>query len=122
LVENKRPHEKLLVWNESVEFVKAVYRLTRGFPGSEWYGLTSQLRRAAVSVPTNIAEGASRRTRKEFLQFLYISRGSLSEIETLLIISEGLEMVERDLYQACRSRTESLGRMLTGLINSIKRK
>ena len=117
----KRPHERLEVWNQSVEFVKDTYELTRGFPDSELYGLTSQLRRAAVSIPANIAEGASRKTQKEFIQFLYIARGSLSEIETLLCISKRLKFVENDAYQECRAKTESLGRMLTGLIHSVKR-
>ena len=117
----KRPHEKLIVWNESVGFVMDVYKLTRGYPDSEKYGLTSQLRRAAVSIPTNIAEGASRKSQREFIQFLYVARGSLSEIETLLCISERLEFVEAAVYQGCRAKTESLGRMLTGLIHSVKR-
>jgi four helix bundle protein len=116
----KRPHENLVVWNESVRFVKDVYRLTGRFPGSERYGLTSQLRRAAVSIPTNLAEGASRKTRKEYIQFLYVARGSLSEMETLLYISEQLEFTENQTYDTLRIKTESLGKMLTALINSLK--
>ena len=117
---DKRPHERLDVWNNSVEFVTNVYKLTRGFPDSEKYGLTSQLRRASVSIPTNIAEGASRKTRKEYVQFLYIARGSLSELETLLHISEQLNFVEKPTYDALRSKTEFLGKKLTALINALK--
>jgi len=117
----KRPHEKLVIWNESIEFVKDVYDLTRGYPGYELYGLTSQLRRASISIPTNIAEGASRKTRKEYIQFLYIARGSLSELETLLYISEQLKFVEKPSYKTLLSKTEIMGRMLTALISSLKR-
>ena len=109
------------MWNESVGFVKAVYELTRSFPDSEKYGLTSQLRRASVSIPTNIAEGASRKTRKEYIQFLFIAHGSLSELETLLHNSEQLKFVKMPSYETLRSKTEFLGRMLTALINSLKR-
>jgi four helix bundle protein len=87
---NSRPHERLKVWIEAISLVKAVYRETGGFPEQERYGLTGQLRRASVSIPTNIAEGAARHSTPEFLRFLYISRGSLSEIETLLVIATEL--------------------------------
>ena len=119
---NQRPHERLDVWNRALGFVKDVYELTTAFPDSERFGLMSQLRRAAVSIPTNIAEGASRQTGKEFVQFLYIARGSLSEIETLLCISERLKFVKRSVYQDCRNQTETMGKMLTGLIHAVKRK
>lgn len=117
----KRPHESLKVWSKSIGFVKDVYGLTGDFPDSERYGLISQLRWAAVSIPTNIAEGASRKTRKEYVQFLYVARGSLSEIETLLHISEQLKFVEKPSYDILRNKTEFIGRMLTALINSLKR-
>lgn len=117
----KRPHERLKVWSESVGFVKDIYESTQGFPNCERYGLISQLCRASVSIPTNIAEGASRKTRKEYIQFLYVSRGSLSEAETLLNISEQLNFVEKPTYETLRSKTEIMGRMLTALINSLKR-
>lgn len=77
-----RKHHDLLVWQEALSLVKVIYRLTSQFPKEELYGLTTQMRRAAVSVPSNIAEGASRTGSKEFLKFLSIARGSLSELET----------------------------------------
>jgi len=79
-----RDHKELDVWKTSVELVTEVYVATKTFPKEELYGLTNQLRRAAVSVPSNIAEGAARQTTKEFVQFLYISLGSVAEVETQL--------------------------------------
>ncbi|MCK5879709.1 MAG: four helix bundle protein [Holophagae bacterium] len=83
-------HKDLDVWKEAIQFVKRVYEATSSFPRSELYGITNQLRRSAVSVPSNIAEGAARGTTKEFIRFLYISLGSLSELETQLIVSKEL--------------------------------
>ena len=116
-----RSHENLEVWNQSIDFVKEIYKITKRLPDSERYGLASQLQRAAVSVPANIAEGASRQTRKEYIQFLYISRGSLSELDTLLCVSERLNLIEPPSYQALHGRAQILGKMLTSLIHSLKR-
>ena len=88
-----RPHHDLRVWQEAMELVTKVYRVTAGFPMDERFGLTSQVRRASVSVPSNIAEGAARGSRKEFIHFLTISRGSLSELDTQLRIAMNLEYV-----------------------------
>ncbi len=85
-----RKHHELRVWQEAISLVKDVYQTTASFPKEEIYALTSQMRRAAVSIPSNIAEGAARTGDKEFLQFLSISRGSLSELETQLIIAKEL--------------------------------
>ena len=86
-----KAHHKLKVWQRSVDFVAEIYQLTERFPRSEIHGLTSQMRRAAVSIPSNLAEGAGgRRSGKEFKQFLSISQGSVAELETQLIIAERL--------------------------------
>jgi four helix bundle protein len=85
-----RPHYKLEAWKEAMALVSTIYRVTQEFPKNEIFGLTSQLRRAAVSVPSNIAEGAARRGSKEFAQFLNIAIGSISEIETQLLIAVDL--------------------------------
>lgn len=85
-----RNHHQLLAWQEAIELVQQVYALTSTFPASEGYGLTAQMRRAAISVPSNIAEGAARETQKEFAHFLVMARGSLSELETQLVISKKL--------------------------------
>ncbi len=78
----EKPHKKLDVWKKSLDLVKEIYTLTHTFPKYEIYGLTNQMRRAAVSVPANIAEGAARNTKKEFIQFLHMAEGSLSELDT----------------------------------------
>ena len=85
-----KAHHKLKVWQRSVDFVAEIYQLTERFPRSEIHGLTSQMRRAAVSIPSNSAEGAGRRSEKEFKQFLSISQGSVAELETQRIIAERL--------------------------------
>lgn len=87
---SKRPHERLDVWRDSMNLVEMIYRLTGTFPHDERFGLTSQLRRAAVSIPSNIAEGAARRSTPEYLHFLSIARGSLSEASTQLQIARRL--------------------------------
>ena len=86
----KRQHHDLLAWQEAIHLVKAIYSLTRTFPKVEQFALTSQMRRAAVSIPSNIAEGAARNSSKEFAHFLTLARGSLSELETQLVISREL--------------------------------
>ena len=85
-----RPHHRLVVWQDAMLLVEDVYALTRAFPEDERFGLTSQLRRAAVSVPSNIAEGAARSGAAEFLRFLHIARGSLAEVDTQLRLAERL--------------------------------
>ena len=85
-----KTHKDLDVYQTSMELVTDIYHLTKSFPWEEQYGLTSQIRRSAVSVPSNISEGAARKNKPEFIQFLYIALGSLSELETQLIISKNL--------------------------------
>jgi four helix bundle protein len=91
-----KTHHDLDAWKLSIELADLVYRVTREFPREERYGLTSQLRRAAVSVPTNIAEGAARESTKEFRRFLVIARGSLTELETLIIIASNADLLSND--------------------------
>ena len=110
-----RPHYQLIVWQESMKLVRLVYQVTREFPREEIYGLTNQLRRAAVSIPSNIAEGAARVGNREFIQFLNIAQGSLSEVETQLLIAKDLGYLKEgtELFDLC-SRIASL---LGGLMN-----
>jgi len=113
----KRKHHELQVWQEAMALVKEIYRITASFPKEEVYALTSQMRRAAVSIPSNIAEGAARNGDKEFLQFLAIARGSLSELETQLLIANDLgylgdfeETAGRVEYDRCQAlKDESAG-------------
>ncbi len=94
--------KQLIVWQKSIELVKVVYGITKKFPTAELYGITSQMRRAAISIPSNIAEGKKRKTKKDFVQFLRIADGSAAELETQIIIS-------KDLYQSIDfSRAEEL--------------
>ena len=92
---NIKTHKDLDVWKKSMDLVEEVYRLTKGFPDSEKYGLINQIRRCAISVPSNIAEGSARNTSKETTQFCYIALGSLAELETQLLIAERLKPVTR---------------------------
>jgi four helix bundle protein len=112
-------HKDLEVWKESMLLAKEVYFLTKDFPKEELYGITSQIRRASVSVPSNIAEGAARSSDKEFIQFLYISLGSLSELETQLLLARDLEFI-RTLH--ILPKIESTRMKLLGLIKYLKNK
>ena len=89
----KRPHERLDVWQDAMRLVELIYLVSSRFPPDERFGLTSQIRRAAASIPSNIAEGAARRSRPEYLRFLSIARGSLSEVDTQLQIASRLGMI-----------------------------
>jgi four helix bundle protein len=112
-----RPHQRLQVWRDAMDLVEAVYSLTSTFPDSERFGLQSQMRRAAVSVPSNIAEGAARTSRQECLRFLAIARGSLSELDTQLLLSKRLALSDgsrhaSDLLDRCFYRLNALIRSL----------
>ena len=113
----ERGHHKLDAWRVSRQLVTSVYRLTQGFPKSELFGLTAQTRRAAVSIPANIAEGAARTGEREFIQFLNIARGSLSELETHLLIAVDLSYV-RD-QDPVFGLLDRVSKLLTGLHKSL---
>ena len=116
---NIKTHKDLDVWKKSMDLVERVYRRTERFPDSEKYGLINQIRRCAVSVSSNIAEGAARNTDKEFVQFCYIALGSLSELETQLLIAERLKYSQNiDILE----NVVEIRRMLLGLIKYIKSK
>lgn len=117
-----RSHEKLDVWRKSVDFVVKIYRMTEKFPSDERFGLTSQIRRASVSIPANIAEGAARESDKEFLRFLSIAQGSASEVETELLIANRLGFLPDENHIAARAALDEIGRMAMGLANHLKRK
>ncbi|HAF70545.1 TPA: four helix bundle protein [Candidatus Acetothermia bacterium] len=114
-----KSHRDLDVWKEAMELVKTVYQLTSSFPQSELYGLTAQLRRAAVSVPSNIAEGAARDSKREFVQFLHIALGSLAELETQTLLAKELFNCDTKELESSLAR---LRKMLIGLIRSLQRK
>jgi four helix bundle protein len=118
----ERPHQRLEVWRDAMKLVEAVYRCSAGFPDSERFGLTLQVRRAAVSVPSNIAEGAARRSTPEYLRFLSIARGSLSELDTQLQLAkrlgfgaeskEQVELLDR-VFSKLNALIRSLGKTTT---------
>ena len=113
-----RPHRNLEVWKKSMLLAKNIYGATTVFPKSEIYGLTAQMRRAAVSVPSNLAEGAARRGSKEFRQFINIAQGSLSELDTQLDLSNMLGYLESDTHEKLMSEVTDISKMLFGLSRS----
>jgi four helix bundle protein len=113
-------HRDLAVWQKSMALVVSVHALTRQMPKDEMFGLTSQMRRAAVSVPSNSAEGAARYTTKEFLAFLYIARGSLAELETQLRLTRAIGYLPDDLVSPALASTDEVGRLLTSVIAGLK--
>jgi four helix bundle protein len=117
-----RPHEKLDVWMKSIDLVVRIYKATEGFPKEEKFGLTSQIRRAAVSVPANIAEGAGRRSEKEFAYFLSNAQGSASEIETELLIAHRLGYMNPEVFNELQKSLDKIGQMLHGLARHVRTK
>jgi four helix bundle protein len=110
-------HKDLIVWQKSIALASRVYAATRRLPSEERFGLAQQLRRAAISIASNIAEGAARRTRAEFIQYLHIARGSLSELETQIMIA-----IDQDFIPAADAHLEDvaeIGRMLNALIRRL---
>lgn len=110
----------MIVWQKSMDLVTAVYKLTDDFPKSELYGLTSQIRRCAASIPANIAEGQGRRLAGEFLQFLGNARGSLLELDTHLEIAVRLGMLNRELHSTLMEQLIEVRKLLNGLMRSIR--
>lgn len=113
-------YRQLTVWQRAMELVKAVYLLTKSLPDSEKFGITSQLQRAAISIPANIAEGWGRSHRGEYLHHLSFARGSLMEIETLLIVTKELELLPKESIKGTWDLSQEVGKMLTALIASLQ--
>jgi four helix bundle protein len=113
-------YRELLVWQKAMDLVEATYRLTRRFPASERFGLSSQMQRAAVSVPANIAEGRGRKHLAEYLHHLSVANGSLKELETHILIAERLRYAAPADWQALMPQAEEVGRMLAGLMDKLE--
>jgi four helix bundle protein len=113
-------YKDLVAWQKSIGFVERIYRATQCFPKDEIYGLTNQLRRAAVSVPSNIAEGQGRGTPTEFDRFLRIANGSRQEVETQLIIANRLGYLDNESFELLLLTIDELGRIINGLRNSLR--
>jgi four helix bundle protein len=112
--------QQLQVWQKAVELSVECYRLTQNFPSEERYGLTSQIRRSAVSVAANIAEGHARFHIKEFLNHLSMARGSLAELETLLMIAQKISLLSEEQLKATLAHTDEIGRMTAGLRHALE--
>jgi four helix bundle protein len=112
--------KELKVWHKSYELALAIYEASRSFPREEMYGLTSQLRRAAVSMGANIAEGCGRRSDGELVRFLQIARGSASEVEHHLLLARDLKFLQAATHQEIEKRLQEVQRMLTSLVSSIQ--
>jgi len=115
-----RSYKDLIVWQKSILLVKMIYQLTRVLPDEEKFGLTSQMRRSSVSVPSNIAEGSRRRSKKDFRNFLRIAQGSLSELETQLIICGELNFISKEQPDPVESIVIEISKMLTSMIKGLE--
>jgi four helix bundle protein len=111
-----KTHKDLDVWKKSMDFITLLYKVTTNFPKDEIYGLTNQMRRAAVSIPSNIAEGAARKSNKEYIQFLYIALGSAAELETQLLTSKNVNYIDDKSFDLLIKERDEIARMLFGLI------
>jgi len=119
-VTSLKSHRDLKVWKRSVDLVTYIYNVTKDFPKEEIYGLTNQIRRAAVSIPSNISEGAGRNHPKEFIQFLYVSLGSLSELETQFIIADNLNFINSQDTTKIQNELTEIRKMILGLIHNLE--
>lgn len=116
-----RNFHNILAWQKADDLAVAVYKATRSFPKEEVYALTSQIRRAAYSVPANIAEGASRNSQKDYLHFLFIARGSLAEVAYFIHLSQRLKYIDDECHSALAEQADAASRVLTGLIRSVEK-
>ncbi len=120
--EKLKSYKELKVWQRSYQLCLEIYKITKGFPDEEKYGLTSQLRRAAVSVPSNVSEGYGRKTTPEYIQFLYIAYGSICEIETQILLSGDLGYISNGRLEMLKEGIREVERMLKASIRSLENK
>ncbi len=113
-------YRDLVAWNEAMELVTEIYRVTHNFPKEEIFGLVSQLRRSAISIPGNIAEGKGRLSKGEFRQFLGNARGSLAEVETQILIAQNLSYLNEPEINRLLAMVEEVGKVLNGLLSAVK--
>lgn len=112
-------YQDLLVWQKSMDLAESVYRLVQLLPNEEIYALSGQMRRAAISIPSNIAEGHSRQSKKEYSHFLYIAKGSISELQTQLLVAERIGYLKKEQIDSALNLSNEIGRMLSGLIRTL---
>ncbi len=116
-----KPDHNLEVWKRSLSFVTKIYKITAKYPNEEKFGLVSQMRRAAVSIPSNIAEGAARNSKKEFINFLHIAQGSAAELETQILISRNLHFITTSDTEPLLQEFEEISKMIIGLQKLLRR-
>ncbi len=119
---SQKGYKNLIAWQKSVDFISQVYETTKLYPKEELYGLTNQIRRSAVSIAANLAEGYGRSSRKEYINFISIAIGSATELETLLIISKKLNFIESDNYYLLENNLQEILKILFKLRSSLKSK
>jgi four helix bundle protein len=117
-----KPHKKLDAWKNGIELTVRAYRLTGNLPDAEKFGLTSQMRRAAVSIPSNVAEGAAKNTKKQFIQFLHTAQGSLAELDTQVVICKELGYFSDTEIALINEKMERESKLISGLIKFLKKK
>src|SRR3990172_13014436 len=117
---NVNDYRDLEVWKKSIALASKMQRISSSFPREELFGLTSQIRRAAVSIPANIAEGAERNGTKEYVQFLGIARGSAAELETLIVLAEEFRYLTGEQLQPLMEELQAIRKMLSGLMRSLR--
>ena len=117
----EKPYKKLEVWQKAINLVRETYEMTSTFPKSEEYGLGNQMKRAVVSIPGNISEGAARQTKREFIQFLHMAQGSLSELDTHFEVARALRYIGENVLTKLSPLMIQIDKMLTGLIKSLKK-
>ena len=117
-----KDYRDLIVWQKAMDLVETIYRTTAAFPREEIYGLTSQIRRAAISIPSNIAEGNGRNTTRDYVHFLGMAYGSVKEVETQVLIAERLRYIDSSDSNGLVQMTTEIARLISGLANSLKRK
>ncbi len=117
-----KDYRELIVWQKAMDLVEMIYHTSVKFPKEELYGLTSQIRRASVSIPSNIAEGQGRRTTRDFLHFLGMAYGSVKEVETQVLIAERLGYIDKNHSLKLVEATTEVARLISGLTNSLERK
>jgi four helix bundle protein len=113
--------KSLIAWQKAYALTLDIYKVSGNFPKEEIYAMTSQIRRAAVSIPSNIAEGYERNHRKEYLHFLSVAKGSLGEIETQLLLAKDLNYIKESLHAEIDAKRSEVGRLLTGLLKSLSK-
>ncbi|MEN6450421.1 MAG: four helix bundle protein [Thermoguttaceae bacterium] len=117
-----KDYRELIVWQKAMDLVESIYRVTKPFPKEEVYGLTSQIRRASVSIPSNIAEGNGRNTTRDYVHFLSMAYGSVKEVETQVLIAERLCYIDSGQCHGLVQTTNEIARLISGLVNSLNRK